>query len=219
MELVWWVLAAFVAFVIFKIISIVSSLSPLKTNKNQQPSTRRGITDRHHSSFIIHHSSSIIHHPSFIIHHSSSRSKAMIPYAKNELNSLPGPKPTSWLQGNTKELIAEPALRPHERWFKELGHPKLFRYYWALNEERLAICDADLVKEALKSEGTNFSKRLFSYNFLRRLIGDGLVTQLSAKHKIHSRLINPSFNVPVCLDFRSIPFTYSLDLRPKRNHT
>ena len=122
---------------------------------------------------------------------------AWIPFANTELNKLPGPKTTSWLQGNSTELLAEPALAPHQRWFKQLGYPKLFRYYWALNGERLCVCDPELIKIVLKTDEANFSKRLFSYNFLRRIIGDGLVTQLGDKHKLHRRLINPSFNVPV----------------------
>mmetsp|Transcript_8429 Transcript_8429/g.10425 ORF Transcript_8429/g.10425 Transcript_8429/m.10425 type:complete len:501 (-) Transcript_8429:41-1543(-) len=115
------------------------------------------------------------------------------PYLPSPLLKIPGPGNTSWLNGNTKEIMKGQALEPHMSWIHKFKDAPLIHYRMYGNSERVLFVDPDSVMLALNEKGL-FSKNLLNYRSLSSFIGNGLVTLLGSQHTEHRRMIQPAFH-------------------------
>ncbi|KAL9191099.1 hypothetical protein ACHAXT_000805 [Thalassiosira profunda] len=116
------------------------------------------------------------------------------------LNRLPGPIRDytfrEWAVGIFPNLEREPFMQPHKRWWKEAGpDTQLLHYSGLFGKHFICVLDADGVKKILTSKTgvarPHYPKGLF---YLRKVIGDGLVTLEGLTWHRHRRMIQPSFN-------------------------
>ncbi|KAL7536433.1 hypothetical protein ACHAXR_009916 [Thalassiosira sp. AJA248-18] len=116
------------------------------------------------------------------------------------LNKIPGPIKEftlrEWFIGVFASIESEPFMKPHQRWWKEAGpEAQLLHYTGILGKHFICVLDADGVKKVLTSkagvERPPFAKGLY---YLKKVLGDGLVTIDGIKWHRHRRIIQPSFN-------------------------
>lgn len=114
--------------------------------------------------------------------------------------SIPGPihefTIREWLFGVFSEVEREPFMQPQQRWWKEAGPDTQMLHYTGLfGKSFICVLDADIVKQILTSKAGSpnprFVKGLY---YLKRVIGDGLVTIDGTKWHRHRKIIQPSFN-------------------------
>lgn len=87
-------------------------------------------------------------------------------------------------------------MQPQQRWLKEAGpDTKLLHYSGIFGRHFVCVLDADGVKKVLTAKAEvdrpRYAKGL---HYLKKVIGDGLVTIDGAKWHRHRRIIQPSFN-------------------------
>lgn len=112
----------------------------------------------------------------------------------SSLRHLPSPSTGGhFLTGWVLDILREEAMEPQLRWAKEHPDAPLVWYRFMLNADRLLVTAPDLVKEILVKQEAEFTKTTNAYTFLKRMLGDGLVTQLGATHAQHRKLIAPAF--------------------------
>ncbi|KAL7538392.1 hypothetical protein ACHAWF_006074 [Thalassiosira exigua] len=116
------------------------------------------------------------------------------------LNALPGPIQgktfREWVIGVFPIIEKEPFMQPQQRWWEEAGHDtQLLHYTGILGRHFVCVLDADGVKKILTSkaevERPFFVKGMY---YVKRVIGDGLVTLDGPKWHLHRRIIQPSFH-------------------------
>lgn len=112
----------------------------------------------------------------------------------NPVNRLPGPK-VGWIpfMGNFREIIKEEAGVPHKRWSKLYGG--LFVYHGQWNVPRVVVTDHILLKEVLTSNEYDYIKSPETSDFLRRILGNGLLVAEGATHRHQRKMLNPAFSV------------------------
>ncbi|KAI9476411.1 MAG: cytochrome P450 [Benjaminiella poitrasii] len=110
------------------------------------------------------------------------------------INKLPGPK-VSWvpLMGNYPEVVKEEAGAPHKRWTKQYGG--IFAYHGPWNSPHVVVTDHTLLKQILTSQEYDFVKTPEASSFLRRFLGDGLLTAEGEMHRHQRKMLNPAFSV------------------------
>lgn len=117
------------------------------------------------------------------------------------LGKFPGPSGSSFLLGETPLFLLEPFFDPHKRWWKELREkgngesPPFICHDMLLGRHWLWILDPDFVKliltEPVSQDPVRFPK---NYDFIKEIIGEGLVTLDGSAWSRHRRIIQPSFN-------------------------
>ncbi|KAF1803839.1 cytochrome P450 [Mucor lusitanicus] len=112
----------------------------------------------------------------------------------NPVNRIPGPK-VSWVpfMGNFPEIIKEEAGVPHKRWANIYGG--IFTYHGPWNIPRVAVTDDVLLKQILTSNEYDYIKTPEASAFLRRFLGDGLLTAEGQTHRHQRKMLNPAFSV------------------------
>jgi cytochrome P450 len=109
-------------------------------------------------------------------------------------NRLPGPK-VAWLplMGNFGEIIKEEAGVPHKRWAKQYGD--FYVYHGAWNVPRVVVTDHILLREILTSNEYDYIKTPETSDFLRRILGNGLLVAEGSAHRHQRKMLNPAFSV------------------------
>jgi cytochrome P450 len=109
-------------------------------------------------------------------------------------NRLPGPK-VGWLpfMGNFGEIVREEAGVPHKKWAKEFGD--IFVYHGAWNVPRVVVTDHLLLRDVLTSNEYDYIKTPETSDFLRRILGNGLLVAEGATHRHQRKMLNPAFSV------------------------
>mmetsp|Transcript_20202 Transcript_20202/g.43907 ORF Transcript_20202/g.43907 Transcript_20202/m.43907 type:complete len:520 (-) Transcript_20202:1368-2927(-) len=115
--------------------------------------------------------------------------------------SIPGPiqKFTlrEWVVGVFPTIEKEPFMQPQQRWTKEAGgaETQMLHYTGLFGKHFICVLDADGVKQILTSKAgvprPRFVKGLY---YIKKVLGDGLVTIDGTKWHRHRRIIQPSFN-------------------------
>jgi cytochrome P450 len=115
------------------------------------------------------------------------------------LNTLPGPANTSFLLGHFLEIMREPFMEPHKRWWAAaMSNHKdvdMLHYTSLFGKSTVVLLNADIVKQVLTASASQspvrFPKKLA---ILRTILGDSLVTLDGTVWSRHRRIIQPSFN-------------------------
>lgn len=110
------------------------------------------------------------------------------------VNRIPGPK-VGWLpfMGNFVEIVKEESGAPHKRWAKKYGG--IFTYHGQWNTPRVVVTDHLLLKEVLTSHEYDYIKSPETSDFLRRILGNGLLVAEGATHRHQRKMLNPAFSV------------------------
>lgn len=117
------------------------------------------------------------------------------------IRNIPGPPLASFLFGYMLVILREPFFDPHKRWWNEYrkkhdgASPPFLAYNNFFGMYSLCVLDPDIVKlvlmEPASRDPVRFAK---NYNFLKSVIGLGLVTLEGSAWSRHRRLIQPSFH-------------------------
>lgn len=130
------------------------------------------------------------------------------------LRKLPGPPMPTFLFGYFFTIFLEPFMEPHKRWWKLLqkeygGSIPMMSYSSLLGRWSVVVLDPNIVQTILMDPSNardpgRFPKR---YDFIREIIGDGLVSLEGNAWSRHRRIIQPSFqtNVLKVALSRSVP--------------
>jgi cytochrome P450 len=112
----------------------------------------------------------------------------------NPVNRIPGPK-VGWVpaMGNFPEIIKEESGVPQKKWANIYGGIYTFHGPW--NVPRVVVTDSVLLKQVLTSNEYDFIKTPEASAFLRRILGDGLLTAEGEKHRHQRKMLNPAFSV------------------------
>ena len=96
----------------------------------------------------------------------------------------------------TKIIDDEPFMAPQQRWLKEAGpQNQLLHYSMLLGRHFILVNDADGVKQVLSSkDGVARPRFIKGIDYLKKVIGHGLVTMDGVDWHRHRRIIQPSFN-------------------------
>ncbi|CAO3617801.1 unnamed protein product [Mucor hiemalis] len=110
------------------------------------------------------------------------------------VNRLPGPK-VGWIpfMGNFREIMKEESGVPHKRWAKKFGG--LYVYHGQWNVPRVVVTDHLLLKEVLTSHEYDYIKSPETSDFLRRVLGNGLLVAEGTTHRHQRKMLNPAFSV------------------------
>lgn len=133
-------------------------------------------------------------------------SRGLAKYLKwrlSPLHKLPRPSQrTSYLFGVFWSIFREPFMAPLQRWIehyrendKDNKGPRLLAYSSLLGAWSVAVLDCQIVKEIL-SDASAYKEQprfLKKYDFLRTIVGDGLVTLEGPAWSRHRRILQPSF--------------------------
>lgn len=90
-------------------------------------------------------------------------------------------------------------MEPHKRWIKDAGPgTKMLHYTGIFGKHFICVLDADGVKKILTSKAgaprPQFVKGLY---YLKKVIGDGLITLDGEHWQRHRSIVQPSFNTQV----------------------
>ncbi|KAI8063327.1 cytochrome P450 [Gongronella butleri] len=109
-------------------------------------------------------------------------------------NKIPGP-PVEWtpFTGNMREIIREESGVPHKRWRKKYGPIVSYKGPWYTN--RVLVTDANLVKQVLTTNSYDYIKPEQTTDFLRRILGNGVLVAEGDAHKLQRKMLNPAFSL------------------------
>ncbi|ORX53689.1 cytochrome P450 [Hesseltinella vesiculosa] len=109
-------------------------------------------------------------------------------------NKIPGP-PVDWIPfaGNMPEIIREESGAPHKIWTKKYGG--IVSYKGAWNSNRILVTDPNLVKQVLTTHSYDYIKPPATSEFLRRILGNGLLVAEGDIHRMQRKMLNPAFSL------------------------
>ena len=132
-----------------------------------------------------------------------------IKWYQSPLWKLPGPsrRSTSWMFGKFFDIIYEPYMEPHKRWWREAeenarkekdeknAHIDMVHYSSAYGNHTILALNADIVQKVLfsnfSSDNPRFVKKLTGFD---HILGDkGLVSLEGSDWQRHRRILQPSF--------------------------
>ncbi|KAF8352245.1 cytochrome P450 [Amanita rubescens] len=135
-------------------------------------------------------------------------------YLYQEYNSplkhLPGPKSTSWIYGNFKEIWESDNSVAHEKWISIYG--TTFKYKGFFGITRLFTMDAKALSHILMNSSLYEKPEIARYA-LTRLLGDGLLVAEGDKHRQQRRIMNPAFGAAQIRELTGIFIDKAVELR------
>jgi len=126
------------------------------------------------------------------------------------LRDLPGPKSSSWIYGNFKEIWEAENSVLHEKWVQQYG-PTL-RYKGFLGLTRLYTMDTKALNHVLMNS-YDYQKPAPARFNLAEILGDGVLVTEGDKHKQQRKVMNPAFGQAQIRDLTEIFVDKSLQLR------
>ncbi|CAJ0630636.1 514_t:CDS:2 [Entrophospora sp. SA101] len=112
------------------------------------------------------------------------------PLYLSPLSKIPGPRPDHFLLGNFLEII-KPTGGVH--WAEKYGN--VYKCYGLFNEPRVYILDEKNLQKVLVNDAyTKFGRRRKLVEFLKNIIGDGILLVDGDVHKKQRKLMNPLFS-------------------------
>ncbi|KAI1134365.1 cytochrome P450 [Hypoxylon sp. FL0543] len=109
------------------------------------------------------------------------------------LRDLPGPKSSSWLMGNFKEIREKPSGIPMREWVHTIPNDGVIRYLSAFNQERLLITKPKALAEVLVTKNYEFQKPGNIRFGLSRLLGVGILLAEGDEHRTQRKNLMPAF--------------------------
>ncbi|EGO00976.1 hypothetical protein SERLA73DRAFT_178985 [Serpula lacrymans var. lacrymans S7.3] len=116
--------------------------------------------------------------------------EAVIQQLRSPLRNLRGPKGTSWLYGNLKDIFKSENSVLHEQWIKEYGNT--LRYKGFFNSNRLFTMDTRALNHVLTHSLDYQKPEQVRYN-LSRVLGEGVLFVEGAQHRQQRHIMNPAF--------------------------
>lgn len=129
---------------------------------------------------------------------------------RSPLRALPGPKGTSWLYGNLKDIfIAENSVL-HEQWVRQYG--TTLKYKGFFFSDRLFTMDTRALNHVLTHSSDYQKPAQVRYN-LARILGEGVLFVEGAQHRQQRRIMNPAFGPAQIRSLTDIFISKSIKLR------
>ncbi|SAM02584.1 hypothetical protein [Absidia glauca] len=112
----------------------------------------------------------------------------------HKTNKIPGP-PVDWIPfaGNMPEIIREESGVPHKKWTKQYGGIVSYKGPWY--ENRVLVTDAEMVKHILTTNSYDYIKPPRTFEFLKKVLGDGLLISEGEVHRQQRKMLNPAFSI------------------------
>ncbi|KAF9239085.1 cytochrome P450 [Melanogaster broomeanus] len=130
------------------------------------------------------------------------------------LRHLPGPKGTSWIYGNLRDIFTAENSVLHEQWVKEYGHTLKYKGFFSTN--RLFTMDTRAINHVL-THSTDYQKPSQVRYSLSQILGEGVLFVEGAQHRQQasrdSRIMNPAFGPAQIRGLTSIFFEKAVRLR------
>lgn len=126
------------------------------------------------------------------------------PFLLSPLRNLPGPGGDKPFLGNGLALFERPAGRSFLRWMKEIPNDGLIHFRGFFHQDRLLVTDLKILGELLVTRSYDFEKPKPLRDFLRFILGDGLIIVEGDVHKFQRKNIMPAFT------FRAIKDLYPI---------
>ncbi|KAG8985388.1 hypothetical protein FRB93_005848 [Tulasnella sp. JGI-2019a] len=125
-------------------------------------------------------------------------------------DSLRGPKPPSWLFGNTQDTRLPYCNRRFEHWMREYGNA--FPVHGFFGGRDLLITDTAAIAFIL-NQPSEFPKTRAIINIARNLVGDGLLSVEGFEHKRQRKVLNPAFSTMAMRDISPMLMHIAHELR------
>ncbi|GLB35567.1 putative cytochrome p450 [Lyophyllum shimeji] len=126
------------------------------------------------------------------------------------LRQLPGPKSSSFIYGNFKEIRAEGDSTAQERWVQEYGSTFKFRGFFGTT--RLYTTDLKALNHIIVHTDIYQKPEATRYN-ISRIVGSGVLVVEGDKHKQQRKVMNPAFGPSQIRELTDIFIAKSLQLR------
>ncbi|KAF9031343.1 cytochrome P450 [Hymenopellis radicata] len=109
---------------------------------------------------------------------------------KSPIRSIPGPKASSWLYGNFREIIKADNSVMHEKWISEYGRTLTYKGF--LCRSRLMTADTKAINHILNN-AYDYPKPDITRFGLGRIVGQGILVVEGNQHKHQRKIMNPAF--------------------------
>ncbi|KAF2169739.1 hypothetical protein M409DRAFT_52246 [Zasmidium cellare ATCC 36951] len=126
------------------------------------------------------------------------------PFFLSPLRKLPGPREERPILGNGMAVFERPAGRSFLRWMKTIPNDGLIYFRGFFHQDRLLVTDLKILGELLVTRSYDFEKPKPLRDFLRYILGDGLIIVEGDVHKFQRKNIMPAFT------FRAIKDLYPI---------
>ncbi|KAG2339110.1 cytochrome P450 [Suillus weaverae] len=129
---------------------------------------------------------------------------------RSPLRALPGPKGTSWLYGNLKDIFNAENSVLHEQWVGQYG--TTLKYKGFFFSDRLFTMDTRALNHVLTHSSDYQKPSQVRYN-LSRILGEGVLFVEGAQHRQQRRIMNPAFGPAQIRALTDIFISKSIKLR------
>ncbi|KAI0628830.1 cytochrome P450 [Trametes polyzona] len=113
-------------------------------------------------------------------------------FRKSPLDNLPGPQPTSWIAGNTRELYGP------DRWAFERNvvetYGRVAKVYGALCTPELYTYDPRAFHSIFVKDQDVFEENEAQLMAFKRALGPGLLATVEEQHRRQRKILNPLFS-------------------------
>ncbi|KAG9318254.1 cytochrome P450 [Chiua virens] len=106
------------------------------------------------------------------------------------IRHLRGPKGTSWIYGNMRDIWNAENSVLHEEWVKQYGH--VLKYKGFFSSDRLFTMDTRAINHVLTHSSDYQKPSQVRYN-LSQILGEGVLFVEGAQHRQQRRIMNPAF--------------------------
>lgn len=129
---------------------------------------------------------------------------------RSPLRALPGPKGTSWLYGNLKDIFNAENSVLHEQWVGKYGTTMKYKGFFF--SDRLFTMDTRALNHVLTHSSDYQKPPQVRYN-LSRILGEGVLFVEGAQHRQQRRIMNPAFGPAQIRALTDIFISKSIQLR------
>ncbi|KAF2402949.1 putative P450 monooxygenase [Trichodelitschia bisporula] len=115
------------------------------------------------------------------------------PFFVSPLRHLPQPKGSIPLVGHGYAMFRKPPAKDFLKWVTDIPNDGLIYFRGFLYQDRLLLTNPQTLAEVLVQKSYDFEKPTKLRNFLRRILGDGLIIVEGDEHKFQRKHIMPVF--------------------------
>ncbi|KAJ3874524.1 cytochrome P450 [Lentinula edodes] len=126
-------------------------------------------------------------------------------YKPSPFSNIPGPEPTSFMLGNLREILQQPAGLAEFEWQRKYGDVVRFRA--SFGTDQLMVADPKALQHVLQSSGYKWRKSPVRREIARLTSGKGLAWADGDVHTRQRKVMLPGFRAPETKYF--VPFFIS----------